>query len=142
VVLQCAESVGVAARALAMTVEHVRLRHQFGRPVGSFQAIKHRVADMHIELEGARVATRDAAEAIDRERSDADLAVHAAKSWTGRATSMITSEAVQLHGGIGFTWEHDLHLLQRRAKVNELVHGSPGWHELQLVELLRLRETT
>lgn len=136
IVLQCAESIGVAARALAMTIEHVKQRSQFGRLIGSFQAVKHRLADMHVELRGAQVATLDAADAVQLGRSDADFAVHTAKSWTARAASMITSEAIQLHGGIGFTWEHDLHLLQRRAKANELLHGSPSWHDERLVELL------
>jgi alkylation response protein AidB-like acyl-CoA dehydrogenase len=136
VVLQCAESVGVAARALEMTVAHVVARTQFGRPIGSFQAVKHRVADMHIELEGARVATRDAAEAVEAGRPDATYAVHVAASWTGRAASAITSQAVQLHGGIGFTWEHDLHLLQRRAKANELLLGTPSWHDERITGLI------
>lgn len=136
VVLQCAESIGVAARAFDMTVSYTGQRTQFGRAIGSFQAIKHRIADMFVELEGARVATRDAAEAVEAGRADADFAVHTAKSWTGRAASRITSEAIQLHGGIGFTWEHDLHLLQRRAKVNELLLGTPAWHDEQLTGLL------
>jgi alkylation response protein AidB-like acyl-CoA dehydrogenase len=132
VVLQCAESVGIAARAFDMTCEYVSQRVQFGRVIAGFQAVKHRMADMYMELEGARVATHDAAEAVHSRRPDADYAVHVAKSWTARAASMITSEAIQLHGGIGFTWEHDLHLLQRRAKANELLLGTPGWHEEQL----------
>ena len=132
VVLQCAESVGVAARAFEMTCGYVNQRSQFGRLIGSFQAIKHRIADMYIELEGARVATRDAADAVQAGRPDAAYAMHVAKSWTARAASAITSGAIQLHGGIGFTWEHDLHLLQRRAKANELVLGTPAWHDEQL----------
>jgi alkylation response protein AidB-like acyl-CoA dehydrogenase len=136
VVLQCAESVGVAARAFDMTCSYVNQRRQFGRLIGSFQAVKHRIADMYIELEGARVATRDAAEAVQAGRPDAAYAIHVAKSWTARAASAITSEAIQLHGGIGFTWEHDLHLLQRRAKTNELVLGTPAWHDEQLAAVL------
>lgn len=136
VVLQCAESLGVAARALDLTVAHVVGRTQFDRVIGSFQAVKHRLADMHIELAGARAATADAARAVDAGRPDAAFAVHAAASWTGRAASMITSNAVQLHGGIGFTWEHDLHLLQRRAKANELLLGTPAWHEEQLTRIV------
>jgi alkylation response protein AidB-like acyl-CoA dehydrogenase len=136
VVLQCAESLGVAARAFEMTCSYVQQRSQFGRLIGSFQAIKHRIADMYIELEGARVATKDAAEAVQAGRPDAAYATHVAKSWTARAASAITSEAVQLHGGIGFTWEHDLHLLQRRAKANELVLGTPAWHDEQLTAAL------
>jgi alkylation response protein AidB-like acyl-CoA dehydrogenase len=136
VVLQCAESVGVAARAFEMTCGYVNQRSQFGRLIGSFQAVKHRIADLYIELEGARVATRDAAEAVQADRPDAAYATHVAKSWTARAASVITSEAIQLHGGIGFTWEHDLHLLQRRAKANELVLGTPAWHDEQLTIVL------
>ncbi|HEX4224239.1 MAG TPA: acyl-CoA dehydrogenase family protein [Pseudonocardiaceae bacterium] len=142
VVLQCAESIGVAARALDMTREHVGNRIQFGRAIGSFQAVKHRIADLYIALEGARVATRDAAEAVQRGRTDAAYAVHVAKSWTGRAASAITSEAIQLHGGIGFTWEHDLHLLQRRAKANELLLGTPAWHDEQLTGLIEAQTWT
>ncbi len=132
ITLQCAENVGVIRRLVDMTVSHAATRQQFGRPIGSFQAIKHRIADMHIRREGAVVATEEAACAVQRRRSDAAVAVHVAKSWTGRAASFVASEALQLHGGIGFTWEHDLHLFMRRAKVNELLLGEPGWHDEQL----------
>jgi alkylation response protein AidB-like acyl-CoA dehydrogenase len=132
VVLQCAESVGVARRLLEMTLDHSITRHQFDRPIGSFQAIKHRIADMHIALQGAVAATEESTWAVEHRRSDADVAVHVAKSWTARAAAEIASEALQLHGGIGFTWEHDLHLFMRRAKVNELLVGSPAWHEERL----------
>ncbi|OLT16461.1 hypothetical protein BJF78_14440 [Pseudonocardia sp. CNS-139] len=136
VVLQSAESAGLAARLVDMTVGYAGQRHQFGRPIGSFQAVQHRIADMHIAAEGAAVAVRDAAAAVEAGRPDTDEAVHAAASWTGRAASSVASEAVQLHGGTGFTWEHDLHLYQRRAKANELLLGTPAWHDEQLVRIL------
>jgi alkylation response protein AidB-like acyl-CoA dehydrogenase len=139
VVLQCAESVGVAARLLEMTVAYVKQRTQFGRAIGSFQAIKHRIADMYMALEGARAATRHAAEAVQGARPDAALAVHVAKSWTAPAANAIAGESLQLHGGIGFTWEHDLHLFLRRAKANELLLGTPAWHDEQIVQLVEGR---
>jgi len=134
-VLQCAESSGVASRLLDMTVTYVEQRTQFGKPIGSFQAIKHRIADMLVEVEGCRVATREAAEALDS-GSGVREAVSVAKSWVGRGTSFVATHALQIHGGIGFSWEHDLHLYLRRAKVNELVLGSPSWHEDRLAGLL------
>ncbi|MFD9670072.1 acyl-CoA dehydrogenase family protein [Rhodococcus sp. NPDC059968] len=136
VVLQCAESVGIARRLLDMTVDYVSTRRQFDRPIGSFQAIKHRIADMYIQLEGSVVATEEAAWAVEHRRSDADVSVHVAKSWTGRSASAIASDSLQLHGGIAFTWEHDLHLFLRRAKVNELLLGTPAWHDEQLFRAL------
>jgi alkylation response protein AidB-like acyl-CoA dehydrogenase len=136
VALQCAESVGVARRLLEMTVDYAGTRRQFDRQIGSFQAVKHRIADMYIALEGAVAATEECTWAVEHRRSDADVAVHVAKSWTGRAASQIASEALQLHGGIGFTWEHDLHLFLRRAKVNELTIGAPSWHDERLFDAL------
>jgi alkylation response protein AidB-like acyl-CoA dehydrogenase len=135
-VLQCAESTGVAAKLLAMTVDYVGQRRQFGQLIGSFQAIKHRIADMLIEVEGCRVATREAAEAVDAGGDSAE-AVSVAKSWVGRAASLVASQALQIHGGIGFTWEHDLHLYLRRAKVNELLLGTPEWHDMYLSQVLQ-----
>jgi alkylation response protein AidB-like acyl-CoA dehydrogenase len=140
VVLQCAESVGVASALLDMTVSYAKQRQQFGRPIGGFQAIKHRLADMYIQLESAKVATSAAADAIDGDH-DRAASVHTAKSVTGRAVSWIASQALQIHGGIGFTWEHVLHLYLRRAKVNELLLGTPAWHERALVDLLAEEQT-
>jgi alkylation response protein AidB-like acyl-CoA dehydrogenase len=132
VVLQCAESSGVARRLLDMTITHAKQREQFGRPIGGFQAIKHRIADMLIEVEGCRVATREAADALDGGALPGGEAVSIAKSWVGRAASFVASHALQIHGGIGFSWEHDLHLYLRRAKTNELLLGSPDWHDERL----------
>jgi alkylation response protein AidB-like acyl-CoA dehydrogenase len=132
VVLQCAESTGLTRRLLEMTITYAAQREQFGRPIGSFQAIKHRIADLLIEAEGCRVATREAADALDAGTSPGGESVSIAKSWVGRAASFVASHALQIHGGIGFSWEHDLHLFLRRAKVNELLLGSPAWHDERL----------
>ena len=130
--IQCAESLGAARRLLEMTVEYAGQRHQFGKPIGSFQAIKHRVADMRIRLEASTVASRYATWAVTADRPDAGRAIHVAKQYGGEAWSWIASQALQLHGGVAFTWEHDLHLLLRRLKANELTLGSPDWHALEL----------
>ena len=135
VVLQAAESLGVATTAFRLTLDYAKQRHQFDRAIGGFQAIKHRLADMYIELQCAEVAVADAAAALDS-GTDVTAAVHTAKSVTGRAAAWITSQAQQVHGGIGFTWEHVLHLYLRRAKVNELLLGSPAAHEVRLVAAL------
>jgi alkylation response protein AidB-like acyl-CoA dehydrogenase len=132
VVLQCAESTGIARRLLEMTVTYAGQREQFGRPIGSFQALKHRMADMLIAAEGCRVATREAADTLDDGAAPGGESVSIAKSWVGRAASFVATHALQIHGGIGFSWEHDLHLFLRRAKANELLLGSPGWHDERL----------
>jgi alkylation response protein AidB-like acyl-CoA dehydrogenase len=139
-VLQCAESLGIASKLLAMTVEYAGQRRQFGRLIGSFQALKHRVADMLIEVEGCRVATRQAAETLDLGGPAAE-AVNVAKSFVGRGASYVATNALQLHGGIGFSWEHDLHLYLRRAKVNELLLGTPSEHDELLAQRLTAAAT-
>jgi alkylation response protein AidB-like acyl-CoA dehydrogenase len=136
VALQAAESLGVATRLVEMTVAHAGTREQFGRPIGGFQAIKHRLAEMHVELECSRVAVPALLESLDLGSSDRITALHATASCVGRATSWIASQALQIHGGIGFTWEHDLHLYLRRAKADELLLGVPDWHELALADQL------
>jgi alkylation response protein AidB-like acyl-CoA dehydrogenase len=115
-----ADSIGVGSRALALAVDWARERHQFGRPIGSFQAVSHRCADMLVALEGARSQVLAAAEA-DLEESGylADLAAAAALD----AGVMATEGALQIHGGIGFTWEHPVHLLLRRARTNAVLIG-------------------
>ena len=132
VVVQCAESVGAGARLLELTVEHAQHRRQFGRAIGSFQALKHRMADMRIAVQAARAAMRYAAWSMELGRPDAERAVHVAKQWIGESMSALAGEALQIHGGVGFTWEHDLHLYLRRLKANELTLGSSEWHAQQL----------
>ena len=127
-VLLCADSVGAADRVLEMSVAYAKDRVQFGRPIGSFQAIKHKAANMLLWLEASRAATYYAALAVDGTLDDAPLAVSAAKSYVGESTSTLAEEGLQIHGGIGFTWEHDVHLYLRRAKSNEVLYGDPSWH--------------
>jgi len=133
-VIQCAESLGAAERLLEMTVAFAQQRHQFGRAIGTFQAIKHRIADMRIRVQAGRAAMRYAAWSVAGHRADASRAVHVAKQWIGESSSWVASEALQIHGGIGFTWEHDLHLYLRRLKANELTLGTPDWHSQRLGE--------
>jgi alkylation response protein AidB-like acyl-CoA dehydrogenase len=135
-VLSAADSLGVGERLLEMTVGYVKVREQFGRPLGSFQSVKHKVADMLTTLKGARAATYYAAMALDACVADATVAASVAKAFTTEGVARLAGEALQAHGGIGFTWEHDLHLYLRRAKVNELLHGAPAEHYERLVTLL------
>ena len=135
-VLNAADSLGVGERLLEMTVSYVKVREQFGRPLGSFQSVKHKVADMLTTLKGARAATYYAAMALDAGVADATTAASAAKAFTAEGVAALAGEALQTHGGIGFTWEHDLHLYLRRAKVNEMLYGAPAEHYERLVALL------
>jgi alkylation response protein AidB-like acyl-CoA dehydrogenase len=136
VVLQCAESVGVAARALEFSVEYARDRIAFGRPIGSYQAIKHRLADAMMRLEASAAATTLATDAVQHELDDAARAVSVAATYVGESCSTIVQDCLQVHGGIGFTWDHDVHLYLRRAKSNEATLGSPAWHRERLCSLL------
>jgi alkylation response protein AidB-like acyl-CoA dehydrogenase len=127
-VLICADSIGGAQRCLELTVAYTKERVQFGRPIASFQAVKHRCADLLILLENARAAAHYAALAVHEQAEDAALAVSLAKAYVGDAFATITGEATQLHGGIAFTWEYDMHFYVRRAKANEVLFGPPSWH--------------
>jgi alkylation response protein AidB-like acyl-CoA dehydrogenase len=134
-VLVAADSLGTGERLLEMTVGYVKVREQFGRPLGSFQSVKHKVTDMLTTLKGARAATYYAAMALDAGVAEAAAASSAAKAFTGEGVATLAGEALQTHGGIGFTWEHDLHLYLRRAKVNEMLFGSAAEHYERLVSL-------
>jgi alkylation response protein AidB-like acyl-CoA dehydrogenase len=135
-ILQAAESVGAADRLFNATVEYAKKRVQFGRPIGSFQALKHRMADMLLELEGMRAATYYAALALADSLDDASEAVATAGAYVFDVFAHLCGEALQLHGGIGFTWEHDTHLFVRRAKVNQVLYGDGSWHRERLVRQL------
>ncbi len=137
--LTAADSLGVGERLLDMTVEYVKVREQFGRPLGSFQSVKHKVADMLTTLKGARAATYYAAMALDAGVAEATVASSAAKAFTTDGVAALAGEALQTHGGIGFTWEHDLHLYLRRAKVNEMLYGTTAEHYERLVSLMERR---
>ena len=135
-VLQAAESVGAADLVFASTVDYAKKRVQFGRTIGSFQAIKHRLADLLMDLEGMRAAAHYAALALGDDLPDAAEAVATAGAYVDDTFAHLCGEALQLHGGIGFTWEHDIHLFVRRAKVNQVLYGDGAWHRERLVRLV------
>lgn len=131
-----AEALGVAQAALARTVDYAKERVQFGRPIGSFQAYKHRLADMVIEIEQARSAVYWAACAVDEGSDEAELALHAAKSFAADTAFMCAGNMIQLHGGIGFTWEHDAHLFFKRARALQSMLGSGNAHRDRIAALV------
>jgi alkylation response protein AidB-like acyl-CoA dehydrogenase len=131
-VLQAAEAVGAADLLFHKTVDYLKVRMQFGRTIASFQAIKHRLADLLILLEGMRAATHFGALALNDGFEDVRAAVSTAGSFVGDGFSTLCGEALQLHGGIGFTWEHDVHLFLRRAIANKGLYGDPSWHRERL----------
>ncbi|MBX6391565.1 MAG: acyl-CoA dehydrogenase family protein, partial [Frankia sp.] len=135
-VLTAADALGVGERLLAMTVAYTSVREQFGRPIGSFQAVKHQCAEMLITLKGVRAATYRAAMALDARQPDAPLWASVAKAHASEGISRLAGTALQLHGGIGFTWEHDLHLYLRRAKADEAVWGNAAWHHRRVAACL------
>jgi len=123
-----AEQVGGAEFALETTVKYAKTRFQFGRPIGSFQAVKHKLANMLVEVENARSAALEAGRAVTENDPDMELAASVAKSYCSDAYFHVAAEMVQLHGGIGFTWEHPAHLYFKRAKSSQFLLGSPGYH--------------
>ena len=127
-VLQCAEMVGILDAVLTMTIEWARDRHSFGRPLGSYQALKHRFADMTMWLHACRAITAAAVDEVDANSPEAQLWVSAAKSYLGEHAGPLVQDCVQLHGGIGVTWEHDLHLYLRRVSLYCNMFGTPSEH--------------
>jgi alkylation response protein AidB-like acyl-CoA dehydrogenase len=133
-----AEQVGLAQRCLDMTLAYVKERRQFARPVGSFQALKHRLADVWIAVSQARAASRYAAACLASGDPDAAVAVAVAKAYCSEAAVHAAQECVQLHGGIGFTWEHPAHLYLKRAKADSIGFGTPDAHRAALADLVNL----
>jgi alkylation response protein AidB-like acyl-CoA dehydrogenase len=131
-----AEMCGGAQRVLDMTVEYAKLRVTFGKPIGSYQGVKHKCADMLVEIENAKSLTYYAAWAIDEGASDAPLAVSMAKAAASDASRKVSNAGIQLHGGIGMTWEHDLHLYMKRAKASEVAFGDATWHRERVASLM------
>src|SRR5947207_1920094 len=123
-----AEMLGAARRCLDMAVDYAKVREQFGQPIGSFQAIRHKCAEMLLEVENSHAAVYYAAWARDAGTEDADLAASVAKAYVGDASRKVCGEAIQVHGGIGFTWEYDLHLYFKRAKALEVQYGDADYH--------------
>jgi alkylation response protein AidB-like acyl-CoA dehydrogenase len=132
----CAEMVGTAERALELAVEYAKVRVQFGRPIATFQAIKHKAAEMLHHLELARVGTHFAAWASDTDDPDRARAAAMCKGYVGEAADMVTAESIQVHGGVGFTWDVDCHLLYRRAKQDDLLFGAQGYQRTRLADLI------
>ncbi|MGZ6969259.1 MAG: acyl-CoA dehydrogenase family protein [Acidimicrobiia bacterium] len=131
-----AELVGTARRLLEMALAYAKDRYQFGVPIGSFQAIQHKLADMSLDVERAWSAVYYAAMTVDADDADRPRAVHVAKAAAGEAAKRAAKDGIQIHGGIGYTWEHDLHLFMRRAFGTEALLGTTGWHHDRLADLL------
>jgi alkylation response protein AidB-like acyl-CoA dehydrogenase len=136
-VLQCAETVGILDTVLTMTVDWTRDRYSFGRPLASYQAIKHRLADMTMWLHACRGITAGAVDRVAARATDAALWVSAAKSYLGEHAGPIVQDCVQLHGGIGVTWEHDLHLFLRRITLYRNLFGTPSEHHRTIYRFAR-----
>ncbi|MCW2555858.1 MAG: acrC 3 [Mycobacterium sp.] len=130
------EQVGGARAALEMTVAYVNMRQQFDRPIGSFQAIKHRCADLLVEVESARSAAAYASTAVAAGADDASVAAAIAKVYCSQVFYHVAAECIQMHGGIGFTWEHPAHLFFKRAKSSEALFGWPAHHRERIAELI------
>jgi alkylation response protein AidB-like acyl-CoA dehydrogenase len=131
-----ADSLGQAGRVVTMTVDYAKQREQFGRPIGSFQAVKHRAADMFVGTETARALTGEAGRAVAADPAGSGLLASMAKQYACAAAADIAGAGLQLHGGIGYTWEHDLHLILKRAKLNEALFGGLSWHRRRAAALL------
>ncbi len=131
-----AEMVGTARRIFDMALEYAKERKQFDVPIGSFQAIQHKLADMSLALERATAAVHYAAMTIDGNDPQRRRACHVAKAAAGEAARRILKDGIQIHGGVGYTWEHDLHLYLRRATADEYLFGTTGWHLDRLADLL------
>lgn len=136
--LLASEQLGSAEWCLTETVRYTRERKQFGRPVGSFQALKHRLAALWLDVASARAAARNAADALATDSPDAPVAVAVAQAYCAPVAVRAAEECVQLHGGIGMTWEHPAHLFLKRAKADEIVFGAPGRHREALARLVGL----
>ncbi len=132
----CAELVGTAERALELAVEYAKVRVQFDRPIATFQVIKHKAADMLHHLELARVGTHYAAWTSDADDPERERAAAMCKGYVAEAADAVTAECIQVHGGVGFTWDVDCHLLYRRAKQDDLLFGAQGFQRQRLADLL------
>ena len=134
----CAEMCGGAQRVLDMTTEYAKIRVAFGKPIGAYQGVKHRAADMLVDVENAKSLTYYAAWAVDENAPEAALAASMAKAYASDAFRRVSAAGIQLHGGIGFTWEHDLHLYFKRAKASEFTFGDATYHRERVAQLINL----
>ena len=138
-VAYAAELLGIGAASLDLAVAYAKEREQFGRPIGSFQAVKHRCADMLVDVEGMRSVVYYAAWCLAADDPDRSVAASTAKTWCCDAAKRVTASCLQVHGGIGFTWESDVHLLLKRAQLDEVSFGDAVVHRTRLAALLRAR---
>jgi alkylation response protein AidB-like acyl-CoA dehydrogenase len=128
------DSLGLSEAMLAATVSYAKVRHQFGRPIGSFQAVKHACADMQVAIAVSRQLVSSAVEAVAEDRQDASTATAMAKSYTCSAAVEVAGKSMQLHGGIGYTWESGIHVYLKRAILNRSLFGSPAAHRKRLAQ--------
>jgi alkylation response protein AidB-like acyl-CoA dehydrogenase len=133
-----AEQVGAAEMCLEMSVEYAKVRQQFGRPIGSFQAIKHKCADMLMLIESARSAAFYASALAAQADANLGEASSSAKAFCSDTFFHCAAEAIQIHGGIGFTWEHPAHMYFKRAKATEVLLGDPSFHRERVAERMGL----
>ena len=134
VVAAAADATGVAEGALEATATYSRERMQFGKPIGSFQAVKHHCANMAVNVEASRAATTAAASEFDADPTGWSATADIIASYVGPACSEVCALAMRVHGGIGFTWEHDTHLQMKRVKLDEVLFGRPSWHRRRLAD--------
>jgi alkylation response protein AidB-like acyl-CoA dehydrogenase len=134
VVAAAGDAVGAAERAMEVAAEHARERVQFGKPIGSFQAVKHHCANMAIAVEASRAAAEAAAAELDGDPGTWRTTAGITASYVGPACSEVCALAVRVHGGIGFTWEHDAHVRLKRVKLDEVLFGTPSWHRRRLAD--------
>ncbi|MGW3664844.1 acyl-CoA dehydrogenase family protein [Streptomyces sp. NPDC005141] len=137
--LLASEQLGLADWSLTETVRYLKERKQFNRPVGGFQALKHRLAQVWLEVVNTRAAARNAADALATGSADSDVAVAVAQAYAAPVAVHAAEEALQLHGGIGMTWEHPVHLYLKRAKADSIAYGTAGAHRAALAELVDLQ---
>src|SRR5215212_4428196 len=141
VILQCSEIVGILDTVLDFTIQWGFDRHSFGRPIGSYQALKHKYADLKIWFESCRATTNMAVAEVASRSPGAEMAVSVAKSYVGEHAPGMLQDCTQLHGGIGVTWEHDLHLYLRRVMLDRSLFGTPEYHNLRVYALTEQLET-
>jgi alkylation response protein AidB-like acyl-CoA dehydrogenase len=134
VIATACDTTGVAERVLERASEYAKDRVQFGKPIGTFQAVKHHCANMAIAVEASGAAVRAACEALDGEPSNWLQTAAITSSYVGPACAEACALALRVHGGIGFTWEHDSHLYLKRAKLDEVLFGTPSWHRRRLAD--------
>jgi alkylation response protein AidB-like acyl-CoA dehydrogenase len=138
-IAHAAELLGSAERVLELTTDYAKDRVQFGKPIGSFQAVKHRCADMLVDVEAMRSAVYWAVWCLGAGDADTSIAASTAKVWCADAARRVMASGLQVHGGVGFTWEHDLHLFLKRSQLDQVAFGDATFHRDRLGELLRAR---